>query len=166
MKKHYLATFTASLGALLLLGGCASQDVRNAKQMVTVDINPGQASKGYVEFYPASTGAIYPIYFVDAQGRQMLLANMGVKAGDNYSYDVHGAPAGERVRVAVPAGTHVFKIDNGPYIHVPVLADKLTPVEVQYDNLDHVLNYVIYRADARPSAPGPFVQQTETKPKK
>ncbi len=166
MKKDYLMKLAAGLGVLVIISGCACHDVRRSQRLVTVDVNPGQANKGYVEFYPVSAEYPFPVYLVDAQGKDLLLANMGLKPGARYCYPWHGAQVGQRVRVALPAGTHTFMIDNGPLVNVPVLADKLTPVEVHYRLLDQLTDYVVYQADVRPSAPGPFVQETESKPKK
>jgi hypothetical protein len=166
MKKSYLMKLAGGLSVLLIISGCACHDVRRSQRLVTVDVNPGQANKGYAEFYSVSADYPFPVYLVDAQGKELLLANMGLKHGERYCYGWHGAQVGERVRVAVPAGTHTFLVDNGPAVHVPVLADKLTPVEVDYTLLDEVTRYIVYRADVRPAAPGPFVQETETKPKK
>ena len=134
---------TLSSAALLATVGCTTihEQVKTARSLETVDTAPAEAGKGYVEFSSVSKDAVVPIYLLDAQHRPHLLAATGVRQGDRYSHRRHPTIAAEKVRVALPAGTHQFMIQgDGPVVQVPVEAGKTTPVEI-----DHVL---IYRGDS------------------
>ena len=134
--------------ALVLAAGCASQSgTRTASQLGVIDTIGNSPDKGYVEFYSKSANGLIPIYLVDQNNNSQLLAAVGVGAGSKYARR-EGLRASERLRVAAPAGTHSFSLQKGgDTIEVPVQADKVTRVELNFDPIDNADAYVVYRLD-------------------
>jgi hypothetical protein len=134
--------------ALVLAAGCASQSgSRTASQLGVIDTIGNSSDKGYVEFYSKSANGLIPIYLVDQNNNSQLLAAVGVGAGSKYA-PREGLRASERLRVAAPAGTHSFSLQKGgDTIEVPVQADKVTRVELNFDPIDNADAYVVYRLD-------------------
>ena len=134
--------------ALVLAAGCASNSsTRTASQLGVIDTIGNSSDKGYVEFYSKSANGLIPIYLIDQNNNSKLLAAVGVDAGDKY-YRREGLRATERLRVAAPAGTHTFALqEGGDTIEVPVQADKVTRVELNFDVIDNADAYVVYRLD-------------------
>jgi hypothetical protein len=134
--------------ALLLATGCAGPgNTSTARGMGVIDTIGNSSDKGYVEFYSKSANGLIPIYLVDQNNNSKLLAAVGVGAGNKY-YRRQGLRATERLRVAAPAGTHTFALqEGGDTIEVPVQADKVTRVELNFDVIDNADAYVVYRLD-------------------
>jgi len=148
MKKSipFLALLLGT--AMLVSAGCAtSRPTGTAREIGVIDTLPDTSAKGYVEFYTRSANGPVPIYLVDEQRNSHLLAAVGVKAGDKY-YRREGMKASERLRVAAPAGTHTFALQQGgPVIEVPVKEDQVTRVELDYRPLDRAEHYDVYQLD-------------------
>jgi hypothetical protein len=144
MKKSIL--FLAGLlGAAVLLGsGCAiRRPVSTASELGLIDTLGEDSAKGYVEFFTRSAKGPVPIYLVDEQKNSHLLAAVGVNAGDKY-YRREGMKISERLRVAAPAGTHTFAL-GGQLIEVPVKANRMTCVELDYQPIDRAEHFDVYR---------------------
>jgi hypothetical protein len=134
--------------ALVLAAGCASDSsTRTVSKLGVIDTIGDSSSKGYVEFYSKSANGLIPIYLVDQNNNSRPLAAVGVGAGNKYVHR-EGMNATERLRVAAPPGTHTFAISkSGDTIHVPVQADKVTRVELNFDPIDNADAYLVYRLD-------------------
>ena len=134
--------------ALVLAAGCASDSsTRTASQLGVIDTIGNSPDKGYVEFHSKSANGLIPIYLIDQNNNSQLLAAVGVDAGSKYARR-EGLRASERLRVAAPAGTHTFALQQGgDTIEVPVQADKVTRVELNFDVIDNADAYVVYRLD-------------------
>ena len=134
--------------ALVLAAGCASDSsTRTASQLGVIDTIGNSSDKGYVEFYSKSANGLIPIYLVDQNNNSQLLAAVGVSSGSKYAHR-EGLRATERLRVAAPPGTHTFSLQRGgETIQVPVQADKVTRVELNFNPIDNADAYVVYRLD-------------------
>ena len=134
--------------AVVLAAGCASDSsTRTASSLGVIDTIGNSPDKGYVEFYSKSANGLIPIYLVDQNNNSKLLAAVGVGAGNKYARR-EGLNATERLRVAAPAGTHTFSLQKGgDTIEVPVQADKVTRVELNFDPIDNADAYIVYRLD-------------------
>ena len=131
--------------ALVLAAGCSN--TRTASSLGVIDTIGNSPDKGYVEFHSKSANGLIPIYLVDQNNNSKLLAAVGVDAGDKY-YRREGLRATERLRVAAPAGTHTFSLQQGGNtIEVPVQADKVTRVELNFDVINNADAYLFYRLD-------------------
>ena len=144
MKKS-IPFLAVLLGAGVLFGsGCAiRRPVSTASELGLIDTLPDDSAKGYVEFFTRSANGPVPIYLVDEQKNSHLLAAVGVNAGDKY-YRREGMKVSERLRVAAPAGTHTFTV-GGELIEVPVKANQVTCVELDYQPIDRAEHFEIYR---------------------
>ena len=133
------------LGVTFLLGsGCAiRRPVSTASELGLIDTLPNDSARGYVEFFTRSANGPVPIYLVDEQKDSHLLAAVGVNAGDKY-YPREGMKVSERLRVAAPAGTHTFAL-GGQLIEVPVKANHVTCVELDYQPIDRAEHFEVYR---------------------
>ena len=162
MKQHQAVVLVPVIlaGTLLFGSGCSSPDVQRAKHLVEVDALPGAGNRGYVEFYTLSTNFPVPIFLVDDQQRPILLAGVGLKAGEKYSYPRHQSLVAEKLRVAMPAGTHQFIIGrDGRRLNVSVLEGKVTPVELDYKVLDRASTELVYRLNSRVFSPGSLPEE-------
>jgi hypothetical protein len=145
MKKSI--PFLAMVLGAAVLAGCASRPVGTVREVGLIDTLPDATAKGYVEFFTRSANGPVPIYLVDEQKNSHLLAAVGLEAGDKY-YRREGMTVAERLRVAAPVGTHTFALQkDGPQIQVPVKADHVTCVEVDYEALDRADFFEVYRLD-------------------
>ncbi len=152
-------------GTVLVNTGCRCPDVRRSTHLVQVDALPGQAGPGYVEFYTLSSNFPFPIFLLDDQQRPILLADVGLKQGEKYSYTRHPAQVGEKLRVALPPGTHLFMVErNGERLNVPVVEGKVTPVELQYVVDDRAINEVVYHMYTHVFPPGLLAEEQPAKP--
>jgi hypothetical protein len=141
MKKPAMLCLVGT--ALVLVAGCSN--TRTASQLGVVDTIGNSPDKGYVEFHSKSAKGLIPIYLVDQNNNSKLLAAVGVDAGDKY-YRREGLRATQVLRVAAPAGTHKFSLEKeGNLIQVPVQADKVTRVDLNFDVIDNADAYVVYR---------------------
>jgi hypothetical protein len=146
MKKMMLFGL---LGATaLIMSGCTTgRHVSTVRELGVIDTLPETAPKGYVEFYTRSANGPVPIYLVDEQNNSHLLAAVGLDAGNKY-HAREGMKVSERLRVAAPAGTHLFALQkDGPQIQVPVKENQVTCVEVNYKPIDNAEQYVVYQMD-------------------
>lgn len=134
--------------AALIMSGCATgRDVSTVRELGVIDTLPENAPKGYVEFYARSANGPVPIYVVDEQNNSHFLAAVGLDAGDKY-HAREGMKVSERLRVAAPAGTHIFALqEGGRQIQVPVKENQVTCVEVNYKPIDNADQYVVYQMD-------------------
>src|SRR5436190_276858 len=112
MKNISKIIRTLACTSLIAATGCAHQQVKTARGLEIVDTIPDQSGKGYVEFTSLSKEAVVPIYLLDEQRRPHLLAGTGIRQGDHYSFRTYQTLVGEKVRVAVPPGTHSFMIEG------------------------------------------------------
>lgn len=138
----------AAVSAAAVLAGCATRgNVSTTRELGLIDTLPATEAKGYVEFYTRAANGPVPIYLVDEEQNSHLLAAVGLEAGDKY-YRREGMTVSERLRVAAPVGTHTFALHkDGPQIEVPVKADHVTCVEVDYEPIDPAEHFVVYRLD-------------------
>src|SRR3954467_5245390 len=149
MKQNPIVAI-AAIVVLLAVAGCHSpKHVGGVKTLGLVQTTPVESDKGYVEFMSVSKDAAVPIYQVDKQGNQYLLASVGLKAGDPYRKDLYGTTV-QTLRVSEPAGTQTFMIDrNGERIEVPVKEGKITPVEISHAVVDQSDTFRTYRMSHR-----------------
>lgn len=140
---------------LMLAAGCTSgRDVRQAQQVATVDVAPQEAQKGYVEFYSTGHNAPIPIHLETNPEKPQSLAVIGVNQGDKYSHARHGMVMGEKLRVTLPPGDHIFRIGHdGEAIKVPVIDGQVTPVEIDYTLLEDGDAFVVYHLKHRVFSP-------------
>jgi hypothetical protein len=113
--------------------GCTTwrADVRRATDVAVVDASPNASNKGYAEFYTLSTNFPVPIFLLDDRGKAFHLASVGLPRGERFSTARNGRVAAEKLRVALPAGNHMFMIENnGQYLQVPITEGQVTPVEI------------------------------------
>ena len=151
--RNHLSRNSALFGSsalLSLLLGCAAPylEPRTARPRETVDTAPNATAKGYVEFSSISRNpVVIPIYLLDGN-RPRLLAGTGLSKGESYSYRRHPTTVAEKVRMALPPGSHKFMIEwNGEIIQVPVEADKVTPVQIDYTVVSRANDTGVYRLD-------------------
>jgi hypothetical protein len=146
MKKSHTLCLVGI--ALVLAAGCASDSsTRTVSKLGVIDTIGDSANKGYVEFYSKSANGLIPIYLVDQNNHSKPLAAIGAGAGNKYVRR-EGMNATERLRVAAPVGTHTFALaKGGEMIQVPVEADKVTRVELNYDPIENADAYLVYRLD-------------------
>lgn len=130
--------------AVLLSSGCAiRRPVSTASELGLIDTLAEDSARGYAEFFTRSANGPVPIYLVDEQKNSHLLAAVGLNAGDKY-YRREGMKVSERLRVAAPAGTHTFAL-AGELIEVPVKANQVTRVELDYQPIDRAEHFEVYR---------------------
>lgn len=158
--KYNSIQAAAVIAVLLAVTGCYSpKNVGGVKTLGVVQTTPVESDKGYVEFISVNKDTSIPIYQVDKQGNQYLLANMGLRAGDAYWQDRYGTIV-QNLRVSEPAGDQKFMIDrNGERITVPVKEGKITPVEINYVTLDNGDIVRTYRMNYRIFEPVPYQDQ-------
>ena len=158
--KTVSSTITSlSLASLLAGLGCATQQVKTALRLETVDTIPAETAKGYVEFSALSKEAVVPIFLLDEQ-RPHLLAGTGLKKGDHYSFTRHPTIVAERVRIALPPGLHTFMIErDGPILRLPVETGKVTPVELNYVPIYNGDTFVAYRLTTQAFEPESFKEK-------
>jgi len=150
----------ATVAAVLALAGCHSpRNVGGVKTLGVVQTAPVQSDKGYVEFITVNKDALVPIYQLDKQGNQYLLASVGLKAGDAYSKRRYGTTV-QNLRVIEPVGEHTLMIErDGERITVPVKEGNITPVEVNYVVVDDADVFRAYRVNYRVFEPVPYQEQ-------
>ena len=137
--------------AIVLATGCVTRQIRNARSVETIDTAPGQSAKGYVDFFSVSKDAVVvPVFLMDDQHQPQLLAATGLRAGDRYCFSTYRTTAAETLRVAVPAGRHQFMVEkDGQILQVPVEADKVTAVQIDYGLLWRAPSIRVYNPSFR-----------------
>ncbi|MCI0746790.1 MAG: hypothetical protein L0Y58_15415 [Verrucomicrobia subdivision 3 bacterium] len=147
--KKCVVSITIVAGCLAWIGGgCATGGkVNTARELGVIDTLPESATKGYVEFYTRDANGPVFIYLVNENNSTQPLAGVGVATGDKYR-ERGGLKVSERLRVAAPVGTHRFALQkDGSQIDVPVQANKVTCVEIDYTPIDPSEHFVVYKMD-------------------
>lgn len=159
MKYNPIVAVAAVVVSLAVAGCHSPRNVGGVKTLGVVQTTPVESDKGYVEFISVSKDAPIPIYQIDKQGNEYLLASVGLKAGDAYRKDRYGTTV-QNLRVSEPAGQQTFVIDrNGERIEVPVKEGKITPVEINYRVVDQGDTFRTYRMSHRVFEPMPYQDQ-------
>lgn len=138
--------------------GCdTTLQVRTTQPLGTLDAAPDYPNKGYVEFMTTAKTLPFPIFQLDDRLQPFVLAGVGLKEGDLYSYRRYQMPVVENLRVAEPPGTNLFVIEtHGQTLEVPVEAGLITPVEINYVLVEAGNTFKVYQLDYRIFAPVPY----------
>jgi hypothetical protein len=159
-----LATALAIIPLVLAAGCTCGRDVRQAQQVATVDAAPQEAQKGYVEFYSTAHNAPIPIFLETDPAKPQSLAAIGVNHDDKYSHARHGMIMGEKLRVALPPGDHMFRVGHdGEAVKVPVVDGQVTPVEIDYTLLEEGDTFVVYHFKHHVFSPAPTKETSLSK---
>ena len=159
MRKDPILAAAAVAITLTLTGCYGPRNVGGVSSLGMVQTAPVESDKGYVEFMSVSKDAPIPIYQVDEQGNEYLLASVGLEAGDAYYRERHG-PVVENLRVGEPVGQHTFVIErNGERVQVPIQEGKITPVEIDYTLLNDGDLFRTYRVNYRIFEPVPYQEE-------
>jgi len=165
-KDNIMKTFqligAAALALLLCAAGCTTtnDNYRNSESTGAANLSPAEGPKGYVEFFTPKIRSDngVSIYAVEADQHLRLLGEIGVLAGGRHVAREGDAPVCETLRVAAPPGPGTFMIERGgKTLHLTVVRDMVTRVEVKRVFVDHAINYDVYRVATRvldPVAPG------------
>ncbi len=142
----------------LVLSGCGT--VRSVHPLGTVDTALDQSSKGYVEFMSVNKTNPIPIFQLDDRRQPVPVGSVGLRQGDWYCYPHYQSTIVENLRVAAPPGQSTFVIEqNGTPVRVPVVAGKITPVEIDQTVIGKGDLYKIYRLNYRIFEPVPYQKQ-------
>jgi len=148
-----LASWT--LLPLLVLGGSACRTTEGGKPAEhnsQVNLAPADGPRGYVDFYTTEVRNGVAIYRLQVSDEPRLLGVVGVAPGTHYLLDARDrkAPVAETLRVSAAPGVQTFQVErDGRTFQVPIVADKVTPVEVHYVLKDRVSNYDVFRVNTR-----------------
>jgi len=151
MKTIPRTILTLGSAIVLATAGCATQQVRTARALETIDTAPAQTDKGYVDFFSVSKDTlVVPVFLMDEHHQPQLLAATGLRQGDRYCFRTHGTTAAETLRVAVPAGRHEFMVEkDGQILQVPVEAGKVTAVQIDYGLIWRATTVRVYNPSFR-----------------
>jgi hypothetical protein len=153
-KRGFRLATALAIIPLMIATGCSSLDIRHAETVATADVADKGAPKGYVEFYSTAHDAPVPILLDDDPENARPLGAIGLKRGDKYSHSRYGIIMGEKLRVALPPGDHMFRIEgDGESIKVPVVEGQVTPVEIDYMLVERGDTFVVYRLNHRVLGP-------------
>lgn len=156
MKKSPILAAAAVAITFALTGCYGPKNVGGVPSLGIVQTAPVESDKGYVEFISVSKDAPIPIYQLDEQGNEYLLASVGLKAGDTYRTKRYGTIV-QNLRVSEPTGDQTFMVeDNGDRIEVPVKEGMITPVEINYDVVQDADLFRTYRMSYRVFEPVPY----------